>query len=417
MAFYPFSAASVLQRPVLYYPQHLRRWRAALALADQGVVPLVYAGDSIPWGIGADNTTTTSNATALAKGICGRLQNYFADSPRSLIANPGEGYVFPNDSRITVVGTPVQNNWGCTPQAQGYRLIGTGQNLTITVPTGVTSISVIQGNCNAAYNTGGGTGHSSSGLADVTCLYSNNGGANTNLSALTNTNQALASTPIAVTAGTTFEVLGPASAQGYINGFILNTAAATGVQVHRVCLNGAVSGRLLGGQTTGVLNLTAAADQVQAAQSCYIWNPVPSCILVQFSVNDQQFQNGGGVASQNGVTIALYQQWIQQFCNQAVSDGWCVLLVAGPQDQGYNPGYPTLDQYLATLKSVAATTDHVAFVSVSEMWGPYASSQADGIQLVGSVHPNQAGHGDVAAMLIDTLYGKAQAGITELTSG
>lgn len=409
MVFSPFAAPSGLAPPLLTAPTHLRRWRAAYALADQNVVPLVFCGDSIPWGLGADGTTATPNATALAAGICGRLQNNFANSPRSLLANPGEGYIFPNDSRVAVAGGAVANAWAPTAFGQGFRLIAAAQTLTFTVPAGVTAVTVIQGNMNAAFNAGG------SGLQDVTGQFNINGGANTPLNALTNTNLPI-STTIAVVAGQVFQVIGPATAQTYINGFLLSTAAATGVQVHRVCLNGAVSGRLLGGQTSGVLAQTAP-NQIIAARSCYAWNAVPSLIAIEFSVNDQQFQNGGGVASQNGVTISLYQQWIQQFCNQAIADGWCVLLIGGPQDQGYAPGFPSLDAYQAALKNIALGTDHVAFLNVSDMWGPYTSSQADGVQLVGSVHPSKAGHGDIAALIFDSLNGKAQAGITELTAG
>jgi hypothetical protein len=409
MTWDPFVAPSALQPPILHYPTHLRRWRAALALADQNVVPIAYCGDSIPWGLGSDNTTTTPNATALAKGICGRLQSNWAGSPRTLLANPGEGYILANDSRVTAAGGALANAWATTALGQGYRLIAASQTLTFTVPAGVTAVGVVQGNANATFNAGG------SGLADVTGLYNINGGANTGMTTLTGTNLPLVTT-VAVTAGQVFQVIGPATAQTYINGFILSTAAATGVQVHRVCLNGAVSGRLLGGQNSGVLQQTAP-NQIIAARSCYAFSPVPGLVVVEFSVNDQQFQNGGGAASQNGVTIGLYQTWIQQFCGQAVADGWCVLLVGGPQDQGYNPGFPTLDQYLSILGVIAQTTDHVAFLNVSEMWGSYANSQADGVQLVGSVHPNLAGHGDIAALIYDSLNGKAQAGITELASG
>jgi len=396
-------------KPLLYAPTHLRRWRAALALADQNVVPLIYCGDSIPWGLGADNTTGTPNATALAKGICGRLQSQFGNSFRTFLQNPGEGYVFPNDSRVTVAGAPVQNLWAPTPFGQGYRLVGATQTLTITIPAGVTSITVIQGNMTQVFNAAG------SNLADVTGQYNINGGGNTNLTALTNTNSPI-STTIAVVAGNVFQVIGPAAAQTYITGFLLNSAAANGVQVHRICLNGAVTGSLLGGQASGILSQTAAS-QIIATRANYIWNAAPSLIIVEFSVNDQQFQNGGGTASQNGVTIGKYQNWMQQFCDQAVADGWCVLLVGGPQDQGYQPASPTLDQYLAVLKSIALATDHVAHVNISEMWGSYVNSQADGVQLIGSVHPNLAGHGDIAALLYDTLLGKAQAGITEPVPG
>lgn len=402
-------SANTMARPILYNPTHLRRWRAALGLADQAVVPVVVAGDSITWGIGADNTTGTSNANALLNGICGRLQSQFANSFRTFLANPGEGFIFPDDSRVTAAGGPVQNLWAPSAFGRGFRLIGATQTLTLTIPAGVTSIGIIQGNANAAFNAGG------SGLADVTGLYNINGGANTAMTALTGTNAPIVTT-VAVAAGNTFQVLGPATAQTYIAGFILSTAAANGLQVHRVCLNGAVTGSLLGGQATGALSQTAA-NQIIAARACYSWNAIPGIVIVQFTVNDQQFQNGGGTASQNGVTLTNYTNWMQQFCNQAVADGWPVLLMGGPRDVGYNPGLPTLDQYVAALKAISTATDHVAFVDVGEMWGGYASSQADGIQLVSSVHPNKAGHGDVAAMLYDTLFGKAQAGITELVPG
>jgi hypothetical protein len=411
------SAAPTLQRPVLYSPQHLRRWRAAYGLADQSVVPVVVLGDSVPWGVGGDNTSSTSNANAILYGMCARLRAFFGNSPRTLQQNPGEGYIFPNDSRITVAGAPAANNYPCTPFATGNRLIASTQNLTITTPTGVTGIQVIQGNTNAAFNTGGGTGHSSSGLQDVTCLYSNNGGANTNLSALTNTSQALLYTAVSVTAGQTFEVLGPATAQGYVGGLVLNSAATNGVQVHRVCISGTVAGRLIGGQTSGTPNLAAAADQTQAIQSCYTWNPTPGLIVVTFCANDQQYQAGGGAGSQNDVTITLFQSWVQQFCNQAVTDGWCVLLLGRNRNIGYAAGLPTLDNYIAVLKSIAGTTDHVAFLDVGESWGSYTVSQTDGLLVTNDSHPNKAGHGDVAAMLFRALDSHAENGIVELVPG
>jgi hypothetical protein len=407
------SAAPSLQRPVLYSPQHLRRWRAALALADQQVIPLVYCGDSIPWGTGADGTTSTTNAVALVKGICGRLQADFSYSPRTLQANPGEGFILANDSRVSTAGSPGSNLYACTAFAQGYRLIGATQQLSLAIPAGVTAIGVVQANTNAAFNSGG------SGLADVTGQYEINAGGFNPLTTLTNTNLPIVTT-IAVAGGNTFTVEGPATAQTYISGFILSTSAATGVQVHRVCQNGAVSGSLLGTQNSGAL-IASAANQIIAARACYAFNtitlPISGLIIVEFSVNDQHYQNGGGTAQQNGVTISLYQQWIQQFCNQAVADGWCVLLVGGPQDQGFNPGYPTLDQYLAILQAIASSTDHVAYLNISESWGAYASSQADGLQVVGSVHPNLAGHGDIASMLFSALNGLPSAGITELVTG
>jgi lysophospholipase L1-like esterase len=399
----------LLPRPRLYAPTHLRRWRAALALADQQVVPVVVAGDSIMWGTGSDNTTSTTNATAIVKGACARLRSYFASHTRTLLTNPGEGFIFPNDSRVTVAGGAVQNAWACTPFGQGYRLIGATQTLTFTVPAGVTSVGVIQGNMDQAFNAAG------SNLADVAGLYNINGGGNIALTALTGTDLPIV-TSIAVTAGQTFQVIGPATAQTYIPGFILNSASTTGVQVHRVCLNGAVSGRLLGGQTSGTLDKTAGL-QVYSERSTYRFCPTPGVIIVEFCVNDQQFQNGGGTTSQNGVTQAKYTAWLTQYAAQAVADGWCVLMLGTVRDQGFAPGFPQVDDYLLALKTLALATDHVAFLDAGEVWGPYAASQADGVQVASSVHPNTAGAGDLAALLCDTLTATIGSGITELTAG
>jgi lysophospholipase L1-like esterase len=406
-------AAPLGYRPGLYTATGLQIWRAARGLADAvgaTVVPVICLGDSITWGIGSDNTTSTPNATAITNCFPARLQDLFAASPITGLQNPGEGFIFANDSRVTVGGSPVQSLYACTLFGQGYRLVGSTQTLTITIPTGVTSIGVIQGNTNAAFNSGG------SGLADVTGLYQINSGGFSNLTALTGTNIPIV-TNIAVAGGNTFEVEGPATAQTYISGFILNNSVTNGIQVHRGGLNGAVSGSLLGGQNNGVLSQTAA-NQIIAARACYRWAPTPGLIIVQFSVNDQQFQNGGGTASQNGVTIALYTAWQTQFALQAIADGWDVIFVGGPNDAGYAPGYPTLDQYIASMRTVAsANPTTMAQMAVGDMWGGYANSQALGVQVSGSVHPNKAGCLDVAQMIFGAIMGYASNGITYTSVG
>lgn len=412
MAFYPLYPPPTSTRPYFDYPTGLRRWRAARGLADAigaTVVPVIALGDSITWGVGSDNTITTPNAVAITHCFPARLQSLFGFSPYTSDVNPGEGFIFPNDSRVTVAGGAVANLWACTVFGQGYRLVGATQTLSINIPTGVTSISVIQGNQTAAFNAGG------SGLADVTGQYNINAGGNTNIVALTNTGVPI-STAIAVSAGQVFQVVGPATAQTYISGFILNTAAANGVQVHRVGLSGSVSASLLGGQSSGALVQTAA-NQIIAARSCYQWAPTPGVLLIQWSVNDQQFQAGGGSASQNGVTLADYVAYNAQFAQQATADGWDVFFVGGPRDQGFSPGLPTLDQYIAALGGIASANDHMSFSDLGDLWGPYTASQALGVQVSNSEHPNVAGCLDVAAMLYSALMNFTPAGIAALTPG
>lgn len=411
MGFSPFTTVAPA-RPQLFTPGGLSIWRAAKGLADVpggAVVPVICLGDSITFGVGSDNTLTTPNATALVNGWPARLRNLLQLSPASGQQSCGEGFVFPNDSRVTVAGSPVQNAWACTVFAQGYRLIGATQTLTITIPAGITQVGVIQGNTNAAFNAGG------SGLADVTGLYNINGGANTAMTALTGTNLPLVTT-VAVAATNTFQVVGPATAQTYISGFIFSTAAANGIQVHRVGLNGSVIASLLGGQSSGALTKTAA-NQVIAAQACYKWAPVPGLLVVMFGLNDQQFQAGGGAASQNGVTLPLFTSWAQQFVAQAVADGWCVLLIGEGRNAGLSPGNPTLDQYVAALQSTAAGSPAAAFADVADLWGTYANGQALGVQVSGSEHPNKAGALDVAYMIYNMLLNVQAASVTAPARG
>jgi hypothetical protein len=407
----PNPASTGTLRPVLYNPTGLRRWRAALALADQQVVPIVSVGDSIVWGQGSDNTLTTTNVVAAVKSWPARLRARFGLDPATAGGAVGEGYIFANDSRITTGGSPVANAWSCTALNQGYRLVGATQTLTLTIPTGVTSIGVIQANQTQAFNSAG------SNLADQAGQYNINAGGNTPLTTLTNTGLPIV-TNVAVTAGQSFQVIGPATAQTYINGFLLNNAATTGVQVHRVGLNGAVSGRLLGGQVNGVLQQAASPqNQIYAAQACYNWAANgPGLVICSFSVNDQAFSLGGGTASQNFVTLPLYQAWNLQFAQQAVTDGWSVLFVGNYRDQGFT-GYATLDAYMAAMKAIAVSSPNMAYMDFGEVWGGFTQSQADGIQVSGSVHPNTAGCGDMANTLYAMLQGQAWNGITEAIVG
>lgn len=413
MGFFPAATTPLAARPVLYTPTGLQIWRAARGLADAaggGVVPVVCLGDSVTWGQGSDNTLTTPNATAITNGWPGRLRALLNLSPVTAQQSDGEGYIFPNDSRVTPAGSPVQNLWAPTVFGQGYRLIGATQTLSLTVPTGVTSVGIIQGNMNAAFNAGG------SGLADVTGQVNVNGAGFNPIVTLTNTNLPL-TTFVAAAAGNSFVVEGPATAQTYISGFVFSTAAANGIQVHRVGLNGSVVASLLGGQSSGTLSQTAA-NQIIAARACYKWLPTPGLLIVMWALNDQQFQAGGGTASQNGVTLSLFSQWANQFAQQAVADGWCVLFVGEGRNAGFSPGNPTMDQYVGALQVIAGSNQtSMGFIDVADMWGTYANGQALGVQVTGSEHPNKAGALDVAAMVYEVLMNQMMAGVTSLARG
>ncbi len=399
---------SVMPRPTLYAPDGLRRFRAALGDALFTTVPIVCVGDSITAGQGGDNITSSiSYPPDNSQGWVGQLRTLLSVSPFSGLQNPGEGFIFADDYRVTLGGGVSNNNNACVPLRHGPRLLhGNGWTLQLTIPDGVRTLGIIQANQTQAFNAAG------SNLADVSALYSQTGSAsvsNASITTLTNTGLAI-ETDIACQPGDVFTISSPASAQSYIVGFVLKSGNP-GLMVHRVGQPGYVSGDLLGGQTSGTL-IQSSANQVLAAQAVYNWAGSQGLVVVSFGTNDQQLQTGGGTANQNGVTLSLYTTWMEQFCNQAISDGWCVLILGEPRNP--NPGSgSTLDQYWGAMQSYALATDHVAFIDVGELWGSNANATALGLAVNNSVHPLRKGHGDIARMLYRAI---TAAGIAELVA-
>jgi lysophospholipase L1-like esterase len=393
-------------KPSLWNKYGLRRFRAFSGDAMFKTVPIVCVGDSITFGQGGNNNTgAPENEPDAAEGWVGQLRKILGSSPQSAAQNPGEGFWFPDESRVTVTGG-VSNNWACAALRHAERLIKNTQTLSFTVPAGVTSVGVIQANMPKSFNEAG------SKLADVTGSYKLGAGSETALTALTNTGLPVAQF-ISATGGEVFTVFGPASAQTYIVGFVMRTASS-GFLLHRMGQPGYVSGDLLGGQNTGVLNQTEATNQTYAVRATYRWSE-PGLIILSFGTNDQNFQSSGGTTAQRGVTLAKYTEWMKQYANQAVADGWCVLILGEPR----NPNEPTgagissSDEYWGAMKAFALESEHVAFMDVGELWGNNAAATALGLTESNTVHPNRKGHGDIARMVYRAITGSAPVGIAE----
>lgn len=391
MAQYPVGA--VLPRPILYEAKDLRRWRAAAGDALFSKPPIVCVGDSITFGQGGDNNPAVpSNIPDNTNGWVGQLRSLLGSSELTGASNPGEGYIFANDSRVTNEAG-VFNNFCNGPLRNACRLKA-GQKLKIIVPAGVKEIGIIQANMAKAFNEGG------TKLADVTGASKLGAGAEVPLTALTNTNLPI-TTFIKVAEGEELQILGPGAAQTYIVGLLLLTEK-NGIAVHRVGIAGYVSGDMLGGQKLGVLLQAASAENQQiAARALYKFTAAEvGLLIISFLANDQQFQLAGGNENERGVTKTLYREWHEQVAKQAVEDGWCVLLLGEPRSPSAaaSPAVPP-DEYLAGLKAFAERTDHVAFCDIGEYWGTPAESSEIGLTEINSVHPLRKGHGDIARMI------------------
>ena len=406
---------SFTPRPTLYSPTGLRTWRAAFGDALFSQIPIVCVGDSITAGVGGDNIDAFSNVPDNSNGWVGQLRALFATN---LGSYPGEGFWFADDSRVTLGGGVSSGNWSCVPLRHGPRMLhGNGWTLQVTIPSGITSCGVIQANETQAFSAAG------SNLQDVSANYAQTGSvtvATTAITTLTNTGLPI-ETDIACQPGDVITISSPATAQSYIVGFNMKTAQP-GVLVHRIGQGGYVSGDMLGGQSSGTLLQSASpSNQVTAARACYYWagpsgaaNTPTGLVIVSFGTNDQQFQQGGGTANQNDVTLSLYTTWMEQFCNQAITDGWCCLILGEPRNAAPGSG-ATLDQYWGAMKSYALATDNVAFIDVGELWGAPYSPEELGLLATGStIHPSRRGHGDIARMLYNAITGVS--GITELAA-
>ncbi len=398
---------AVPARPVLYGKFGLRRFRALAGDAIYKQVPIVCVGDSIAAGQGGDNNTGVyNNVPDNTQGWVGQLRQLLALSEQTGSLNPGEGFWFADDNRLTQEGTG-NNNWSCVPLRHGYRLIKNAQKVKLAaIPAGVTHVGIIQANMDKAFNEAG------SKLADATGSYKLGAGAETALAALTNTRIPVEQR-IAVAPGEALEILGPAAAQTYIVGITMYTEN-NGIVVHRIGQPGYVSGDLLGGQKLGALLQAASAEnQVAAARATYRWAGAGGLVILSFLTNDQFYQAAGGNENQRGVTLAHYTEWMTQYANQAIADGWCVLILGEPRNPNPAAG-ATLDEYCAAMKAYALETEHAAFLDVGELWGSHAAAEALGLTEANTVHPLRPGHGDIARMVHRAILGNAPTGITAL---
>lgn len=95
------------------------------------------------------------------------------------------------------------------------------------------------------------------------------------------------------------------------------------------------------------------------------------------------------------------------------SMGGCTLLVAGPRRavSASPPASPTWTQedYYDEMRELADATDHVAFLDLADLWGTYEDATTLGLMADTSVHPNRAGHGDIARAIHDAITARGLA--------
>ena len=363
------------------HPEGLRRWRAILGDARYGRAPIVCIGDSITFGQGGDNTnTTTLDATLAPLSWPGQMRALFAQD----YGDPGEGFLFLNDGRVTMASSPTAYNY-LGPLRYGYRLLGgSAQTVTVPVPAGTTSVGVIQ-----PHRSG-----------DATVKASIDGAGATDVATIAG-DGVYRETGIAVSAGSSHTlVLSAGASSGYLSGVVLRTKT-TGVPVHRIGKTGNACGAMLGGATTGVLDQSAPNQDLAIRALCQ-WE-TPGLAIIGFGVNDQALQASTGQHA--AVTTTLFDTWIRQVCTTITGLGWAVLLLGEHRNPNAYGSGSSEDAYHAVLRSIALSMDHVALLDMTDVWGRTSWSDTTmGLHvLTTSVHPSRRGHGDIARTVYQAL--------------
>jgi hypothetical protein len=313
-----------------------------------------------------------------------------------IYGDPGEGLWLPSntsDSRITLGGTPTAfDNPGQAPCIMRYnmRLTSASQTITVTVPTGATRMMVVQANA---------AGNNSS-------TWSLNGASQGAITTLTGT-AVPKLTYLTVVAGQPVVITGPSSGNDTFIALGFRTAQTTGVPVHRIGASGQTQWNMQGGAFNGVGGTAdgsttyTTSNQQANVKAHYSWAGARGLLIMQFGTNEQSLQLGTAGLN-NGITPALFAAGVQFAVNQAVADGWCVLLLGDPPSasENVNAGAQPLTAYTAELQSIAAATDHCAMIDFADLWGRGSAAKTAtstaGLRNVSDSHPTRAGYGDEA---------------------
>jgi hypothetical protein len=377
--------------------QGLRRWSRQYTNKDVASIPICCVGDSQTFGQFANGTnteTTTDNLQDAPLSYPARLRALM--NPNT---SPGEGFLFPGTATGTAegriaVGSGVTSN-APHPGAMrrgAYLPGGSYPNTTLTyvAEAGVTLLGVILEN--------------TAGLGSPT--WSKNG-VNKNAWTTLDNSGGYSLVYHVVTAGDVIVLTGLNGTSSNVIGFVTRTgtAPAVGIPVHRIGVGGQAQGQMLGGVYNGLLASIDGVNQWTGPQMTayirahYAWETNPGLLIVKFGTNDQTYQQGTA-GQNNGVTPTIFGNGVQQVVNQAVADGWCVLLKGPPVSPTQNNagGAAPLSAYKTVMQQIAANTDHCAFWDIADQWGiTPTNASALGLQDTASSHSTARGYADEAS--------------------
>lgn len=285
-------AASRNPAAFLTNPSGLRRARVRRGQAIRSRIDIVIPGNSIAAGQGASGNPSTFQPAGTYAWTASDNYNGWVGQLRTLLnaplgIDPGEGFIFANDPRVTFAGTAATYQF-IGPMRNGGK-VPNGQTATLALTaagTGVPALNYVgiiiwdQATNSLPTVTVAGTGQT----------MKTTPGGTTNLT--TTGTGAIIVGYVAATAGQSVVVTGGTS-DTYVAGFDL-VGATTGFHVHRMGQPGYVTGDLLGGELSGslVASTGTGGQMDRVVRSTYQWCPNPGLIIIgHMDVNDWGAQN------------------------------------------------------------------------------------------------------------------------------
>ncbi|HEY0314927.1 MAG TPA: SGNH/GDSL hydrolase family protein [Sphingomonas sp.] len=383
--------------PALTSPSGLRRFRAALDEALLKPAHIVCVGDSISEGVGVDDPSTIiSYPNSDVYGWPGQLRTLFGRQYGVVDA----GCLVPNthgfaDGRVALAGASAVSTTGLMQSGSSVTATsnsGSPGTMTFNLPS-CTGFDILYYKDAAALGAGtGGWTYKIDGGAPVV-------GENDGLSAapggykmipVTGLAQGAHSVVVTATSANPAYIFGVRYHSG-VGACVTRFAKAGGILLDVFGL-----GHAFPGNNTAVGNNAAAA---RLAGGFGAW--APHLTIIAFAYNDWLGQNDTLTSGLNAGP-AVYQQYLQTAVNRIAAAGGCALLLGEP----YAPSATTpaggadYASYLAAMKTVAQTTDHVAALFVTDFWRSAADAVALGLHASSSsIHPSRRGHGSIGRMI------------------
>lgn len=371
----------------------LSRWAEARGNALIRPVTITTLGDSISWGIGANDangaTTAPENAIyrqrAWGVQLRKRLNAMFG-------ATDAEGWVglTPGWDAGTLTLTSANRSTSIGPfgamggDKGGY---ASGSTTAISMPAASTNLGKFT-EIDVWY-WGPDSGVATPAVPQVTI----DGSARNTPSGVVTTGNLLKATVTGLADTAHDVVIGLSSADQAAGGRQIYVFAVTvrrdskGFVLNRISVPGAETAHL-SGASAGF-----TAQQQQRNIDSAVMRGYSDLLIVALGANDQSSQ----------VALATYKANIQRVIDAQVAAGGCVLLLGEPP-RPIPTGALTEDMYRLTMRELALSNTHVAYTDIRDVMGDRTTLFARGlIPVSGTIHPTAKGHGVMANAVTDLL--------------